>query len=53
MRPYEYRATESAIPAQSLSYQVLGSVLERGIGLVVLSLLWGFILYLGLTAALS
>ncbi len=53
MRPYEYQLTERSIQAQTLTLAFRSGVLERIVGLVFLSLFWGFILYLALAAALS
>lgn len=53
MRPYECGLAERAIETHALSLDLRRDVLEHVLGLAFLSLLWGFIIYLALTAALS
>jgi hypothetical protein len=51
MQPYEVRLMTGSTQGRSAAIAVGRDVLERAIGLTFLSLFWGFILFLALTAA--
>ena len=51
MQPYEVRLVTGTMQSKSAAIPAGRDVLERAIGLTFLSLFWGFILFLALTAA--
>lgn len=53
MQRYERGFRDNVIETRVLSIDLRSNVLEHAVGLAVLSLLWGIIFYLSLSAALG
>lgn len=53
MRPYEFQPVSTTSRTYSWTLEARSDVLERVVGLTVLSLVWGLVLFLAVTAALN